>query len=47
MEISDTHHQRMAKLTFASVYPLYIAKVEKKGSYPRRIRSGDQMAYRI
>ena len=31
MNTSDTHNQRMAKLTFASVYPMYIAKVEKKG----------------
>jgi hypothetical protein len=31
MNISDTHHQRMVKMTFASVYPLYLAKVEKKG----------------
>jgi hypothetical protein len=31
MNISDTHNQRMAKLTFASVYPLYLIKVEKKG----------------
>lgn len=28
---SSTHDQRMANMTFASVYPLYIAKVEKKG----------------
>jgi hypothetical protein len=28
---SNTHHERMAKLTFAGVYPLYLAKVEKKG----------------
>jgi hypothetical protein len=27
----DTHNQRIAKMTFSSVYPLYIAKVEKKG----------------
>ncbi|CAN5388424.1 DUF2200 domain-containing protein [soil metagenome] len=27
----DNHNERMAKLTFASVYPLYITKVEKKG----------------
>lgn len=26
-----THNERMAKLTFASVYPMYVAKVEKKG----------------
>ena len=31
MNNSDTHHQRIAKMTFASVYPLYLTKVEKKG----------------
>ncbi|TDQ08877.1 hypothetical protein ATK78_3397 [Pedobacter metabolipauper] len=31
MNTSDIHNQRMAKLTFASVYPMYVAKVEKKG----------------
>ena len=31
MKISDSHNQRIAKLTFASVYPHYLAKVEKKG----------------
>jgi hypothetical protein len=31
MEISTEHHERIAKLTFASVYPHYVAKVEKKG----------------
>ncbi|HAH24657.1 MAG TPA: DUF2200 domain-containing protein [Prolixibacteraceae bacterium] len=31
MNNSNTHHQRFAKMTFASVYPLYVAKVEKKG----------------
>jgi hypothetical protein len=30
MNNSDTH-QRIAKMTFATVYPLYLAKVEKKG----------------
>ena len=25
------HDDRFAKMTFASVYPLYVAKVEKKG----------------
>ena len=28
---SGTHDQRIAKMTFASVYPMYVAKVEKKG----------------
>jgi len=31
MNTSDIHNERMAKMTFASVYPLYLAKVEKKG----------------
>jgi hypothetical protein len=31
MKPSDTHNERMAKMTFASVYPMYVAKVEKKG----------------
>ncbi|HRI21047.1 MAG TPA: DUF2200 domain-containing protein [Panacibacter sp.] len=31
MNTSPTHNQRFAKMTFASVYPLYLAKVEKKG----------------
>jgi len=28
---SSMHSERIAKMTFASVYPLYLAKVEKKG----------------
>src|SRR5882762_4276559 len=31
MNNSNTHDQRIAKMIFASVYPLYLAKVEKKG----------------
>ncbi|GAA3944001.1 DUF2200 family protein [Chitinophaga oryziterrae] len=31
MDNSNTHDQRIAKMTFASVYPMYVAKVEKKG----------------
>jgi hypothetical protein len=27
----NTNNQRIAKITFASVYPMYLAKVEKKG----------------
>lgn len=30
MTPSDKHNERMAKMTFASVYPMYVAKVEKK-----------------
>ncbi len=31
MNPSDTHNERIAKMSFASVYPMYIQKVEKKG----------------
>lgn len=31
MNNSGNHDERMAKMTFATVYPLYLAKVEKKG----------------
>jgi len=31
MKTSNTHDQRIAKMSFASVYPMYLAKVEKKG----------------
>lgn len=31
MNTSNTPNQRIAKMTFASVYPLYLTKVEKKG----------------
>lgn len=31
MDMTDNHDARMAGITFASVYPLYLAKVVKKG----------------
>lgn len=31
MKVTDKHNERIAKMTFASVYPHYINKVEKKG----------------
>lgn len=31
MKNSNTHHERIAKMSFASVYPMYVQKVEKKG----------------
>ncbi len=31
MKTTDSHNQRMARMTFASVYPHYLTKVEKKG----------------
>ncbi|MCE7067146.1 DUF2200 domain-containing protein [Dyadobacter sp. CY326] len=31
MQITPEHNERMAKMTFSSVYPHYITKVESKG----------------
>lgn len=31
MNTTDKHNAQMAKMTFATVYPHYLAKVEKKG----------------
>ena len=31
MSKTNSHDERIASLTFASVYPLYVTKVEKKG----------------
>lgn len=31
MNITPEHNARIAKMTFASVYPLYVTKIEKKG----------------
>lgn len=31
MQPTPEHNEKIAKMTFASVYPLYLAKVERKG----------------
>jgi hypothetical protein len=31
MNTTPEHNERIAKMTFATVYPLYLAKVERKG----------------
>lgn len=31
MQVTPEHNEKIAKITFASVYPHYIAKIEKKG----------------
>ena len=31
MKVTPEHNERIAKMTFASVYPHYLSKVEKKG----------------
>ena len=31
MKVTEKHNERIAKMTFASVYPHYLSKVEKKG----------------
>lgn len=31
MNTTPIHNERIAKMTFASIYPMYVAKAEKKG----------------
>jgi hypothetical protein len=31
MKTTPEHNERMAKMSFATVFPLYVAKVERKG----------------
>jgi len=31
MQPSKEHNERIAKMTFSSVYPHYVTKIEKKG----------------
>jgi len=31
MKTTSNHNERMAKMTFATVHPHYVTKVEKKG----------------
>jgi hypothetical protein len=40
MNNSTTHIQRIAKMTFATVYPLYLAKIEKKDRIIEKIFRG-------
>lgn len=47
MKSSSTHHERIAKMTFASAYPMYVAKVEKKDRTKKRIASGDRIVNRF
>jgi hypothetical protein len=37
MEITSKHNDRMAKIVFATVYPLYITKIEKKGRIKKEL----------
>ena len=38
MSTSATHDERMAKMIFGSVYPLYLTKVEKKGRTEKELQ---------
>jgi len=40
MNTTDAHNQKIAKLTFASVYPIYVKKVETKRRNKKRIAPG-------
>ena len=35
---TDAHHKRIAEMTFSSVYPCYVTKVEKKGRTEAELR---------
>ncbi|MFV8365977.1 DUF2200 domain-containing protein [Flavobacterium sp. XS1P27] len=37
MKNTNNHDERIAKMTFTSVYPLYLAKVEKKGKTKKEL----------
>lgn len=38
MKATPEHHERIAKMTFASVYPHYITKVENKGRTKKELQ---------
>lgn len=38
MSTSSTHNERIAKMKFSSVYPMYVQKVEKKGRTEEELR---------
>jgi hypothetical protein len=38
MNPTPEHNAKIAKLTFAAVYPLYVAKVERKGRTYEELR---------
>ena len=43
MNNSNTNNQRIAKMSFASVYPMYLAKVEKKGRTKEELQNGVEL----
>lgn len=40
MEITEKHNERIANMTFASVYPHYVSKVERKGRTVEELHEG-------
>ena len=38
MNNANKHDERFASITFATVYPMYLAKVEKKGRTKEELR---------
>ena len=39
MKVTDEHNERISKMTFSSVYPHYVTKVEKKGRTKEDIKA--------
>ena len=47
MQPTPEHNDRIAKMTLATVYPLYIAKIEKKGRTIEELNQVIEMANRL
>ncbi len=43
MKTTPEHNKRIAKMTFASVHPHYVTKVEKKGRTKEELAKGHKM----
>ena len=39
MKVSAEHNERIAKMTFASVYPHYVTKIESKGRTKKELHA--------
>ncbi len=47
MKTTPEHNLRIEKMTFASVYPHYVTKVEKKGRTKEELLQVIELAHRL
>ena len=47
MKNSNTHNERIAKMTFASVYPLYLEKDREERQNQGRVTSGHNVVNKL